>query len=57
MVDAAGKIVLNADNLEGSGTVWSSNDSGIVTKNSSSSEMARTVGMSDMSVFIGDIDN
>lgn len=55
LVDEAGKVVPNANNLESNGAVWSSDASGNVTRQSTAGEMARTVAEADMSVFIGDM--
>ena len=57
LVDETGKVVLNANNLESNGAVWSSDASGNVTKQGAASEMARTVEVGDMSVFIGDMND
>lgn len=54
LVDENGKIIPNANSLESNGAVWSSNASGIVISHNTESEMARTVGTSDMQIFIGD---
>lgn len=57
LVDSTGKLVLNADNLESNGSVWSSSAAGLVTGSSGDIERARTVSWEDVSVHIGEVND